>query len=135
MKIVIPITKRALNVSDVSISAEQIKHILEKEVKSHTEHFNSEDGGWGLDKSFIVSDILYKILGSHIEDEINQAFINSGFTVSYNDGKSFIEHKEGYKPIFFNEFTGEIVVIDNSDDKSYLFKYKSKNGWYHIGKL
>lgn len=136
MKIQIPCSKRKLKLKNVNITAKQIEKIIKQEVKEVLVHFNDEEhGGWRLDKSYIKSEIFRKIFGVLIGDEIDQAFINAGLLVSYGSDGSFIELKEGYKPIYFNEKTGKIKVVEDSDNKDYLFKYSSKKGWTCIGRL
>lgn len=136
MKITIPRSKRPLKLKSVKISSKKIQSIIDQEVAEALEHFkDQESGGWRLDKSFIVNEVLYKIFGFLIGDEIDQAFINAGLTVSYDSDGSFVESKDGYKPIFFNEKTGKIKVVENTDDKDYLYKYISKKGWEQVGRL
>lgn len=136
MKITIPRSKRPLKLKNVKITAKQIEKIIKQEVKESLVHFKDEEnGGWRLDKSFLTSEIFRKIFGVLIGGEIDQAFINAGLSVSYGSDGSFVELKEGYKPIYFNEKTGKIKVVENSDNKDYLFKYSSKKGWVYIGRL
>lgn len=136
MKITILRSKRPLKLKNVKITAKQIEKIIKQEVKESLVHFKDEEnGGWRLDKSFLTSEIFRKIFGVLIGDEIDQAFINAGLSVSYGSDGSFVELKEGYKPIYFNEKTRKIKVVENSDNKDYLFKYSSKKGWVYIGRL
>lgn len=136
MKITIPREKRPLKLKSVKISAKKIQAIIEQEVKESLVHFKDEEnGGWRLDKSFLTSEIFRKIFGVLIGDEIDQAFINAGLSVSYGSDGSFVELKDGYKPIYFNEKTGKIKVVEDSDNKDYLFKYSSIKGWTYIGRL
>ena len=118
------------------MSSRQIEKIIDKQVAEALEHFNDqENGGWQLDKSFIKSEIFRKVFNVTIEDEIDQAFINAGLSISYRSDGSFVELEDGYKPIYFNERTGKIKVVENSDDKGYIFKYSGDKGWTHIGRL
>lgn len=136
MKITIPRPKRKLELKDVNISAKKIEEIIQQEVSECLEHFSDTvNGGWKLDKSWIKNEIFYKIFDVVIEEEIDQAFINEGLSVSYEGGSSFVELKEGYKPIYFNEKTGKLKVVENADDKSYLFKYTANKGWHPVGRL
>lgn len=136
MKITIPREKRPLKLKDVKISAKKIQAIIEQEVKESLVHFKDEEnGGWRLGKSFLTSKIFQKVFGVLIQDEIDQAFINAGLLVSYGSDGSFVESKDGYKPIYFNEKTGKIKVVENSDNKDYIFKYSSIKGWTYIGRL
>jgi hypothetical protein len=136
MKITIPRSKRPLKLKSVKISAKKIQSIIEQEVNEALKHFKDEEnGGWRLDKSFLTSEIYRNVFGVFVEDEIDQAFINAGLCISYQDGKSYVELKEGYKPIYFNEKTGKIKVVENSGGNNYIFKYRSKNGWFFIGCL
>lgn len=136
MKIQIPRAKRKLKLKNINITAKQIEKIIKQEVKESLVHFNDEEnGGWRLDKSFLTSEIFRKVFGVLIGDEIDQAFINAGLSVSYGSDGSFVELKEGYKPIYFNEKTGKIEVVEDSDNKDYLFKYSENKGWTYIGRL
>jgi hypothetical protein len=136
MTITIPRKKRPLKLKGVKLSANKIQAIIEQEVAASLQHFNDEEiGGWRLDKNYLRSQILYKVFDVLIEDEIDQAFINVGLCVSYGSDGNFVELKEGYKPIYFNEKTGKLKVVENSDDNSYLYRYSSKKNWVHIGRL
>ena len=129
-------TKRDLNVKEVSKTKKQILSDILREVNSALEHFNLEDGGWKLRKDYIQSEILRNIFGFSIEDEINQAFINEGLVIEYtNEGAAFVRTEEEYHPIYMNERTGELHVIENSDDKSYFKKFRESNGYVFIGRL
>lgn len=135
LHITLHMSKRDLELKNVSKTKRQIIEAINKEVRSCIEHFNAEVGGWKLDKDFIRSQILGDIFGFSIEDEINQAFINENLIVEYNDKGSFIRTKEEYMPIYMNERTGKIHLIENSDDKSYLFKFRECDGYAFIGRL
>lgn len=136
MKITIPREKRPLKLKSIRLSRKKIQATIEQEVNGTLEHFKDEEnGGWRLDKSFLTSEIFLKVFGVLIGDEIDQAFINAGLSVSYGSDGSFVELKEGYKPVYFNEKTGKIKVVENSDNKDYLFKYSSKKDWICIGRL
>jgi hypothetical protein len=128
-------TKRDLNVKEVSKTKEQMLSDILREVKETAEHFKIEEGGWKLDKDFLDSDIIRKILGFNIIDEISQAFINEGLVVEYNDSGAFIRTKEEYMPIYMNKRTGKLYIVENSDDKSYIGKFSEGNGYVEIGKL
>ena len=136
MKITIPREKRPLKLKSVKVSAKNLEAIIQQEVKESLVHFKDEEnGGWRLDKSYLTSEIFRKVFGVLIGDEIDQAFINAGLSVSYGSDGSFVELKEGYKPVYFNEKTGKIEVVEDSDNKDYLFKYSSEKGWFCIGRL
>jgi hypothetical protein len=136
MKITIPREKRPLKLKGVKVNAKNLEAIIQQEVTESLEHFNDEqNGGWKLDKSYLKSNIFCKVFGVLIESEIDQAFINAGLSISYNYDGSFVELKEGYQPIFFNEKTGKIKVVENSDNKEYIFKYSDHKGWTYIGRL
>lgn len=138
MSIKLSLPKRDLKVEKVSKTRKQLLEIIKKHVESRNEHFKPDDerfGGWKLDKDFIKSEILYDIFGFHIDDEIGQAFMNEGLVIEYADNRSFIRTKEEYYPIYMNAKTGKLYVIENSDDKSYLFKFKESKGYFEIGAL
>jgi hypothetical protein len=131
-------TKRDLRIEKVSKTKKQLLKIIRKHVESTNEHFKPDNeslGGWKLDKDFIKSEILYDIFGFHIEDEISQAFMNEGLVIEYVDNRSLIRTKEEYQPIYMNAKTGKLHVVKNSDDKSYLDKFKQSKGYFEIGNL
>lgn len=130
--------KRDLKVEKVSKTKKQLLEIIKKHVEFTNEHFKPDDerfGGWKLDKNHIISEILYDVFGFHIEDEIGQAFINEGLVIEYVNNRSLIRTKEEYCPIYMNAKTGKLYVIENSDDKSYLDKFKESKGYFEIGAL
>jgi hypothetical protein len=130
--------KRDLKVEKVSKTKKQLLEIIKKHVEFTNEHFKPDDerfGGWKLDKSNITSEILYDIFGFHIDDEIGQAFMNEGLVIEYVNNRSLIRTKEEYCPIYMNAKTGKLYIIENSDDKSYLDKFKESKGYFEIGAL
>jgi hypothetical protein len=135
MKITIPASKRDLQLKDVSKTKEQILDAINREIETTVEHFKMEDGGWKLRKDSIQFEILRDIFGFSIEDEINQAFINQGLVIEYTKEGAFVRTEEEYHPIYMNERTGELHVIENSDDKSYFKKFRESNGYVFIGRL
>jgi hypothetical protein len=128
-------TKRDLNLKEVSKTKEQILSDILTEVKETAEHFKIADGGWKLNKDFIDSTIINKILGFNVIDEISQAFMNEGLVIEYNDNGVFVRTEEEYMPIYMNERTGKIHLIENSEDKTYLDRFSMRNGYVEIGKL
>jgi hypothetical protein len=137
MSIKLSLPKRDLKVEKVSKTKKQLLEIIEKHVSTVNEHFKPEynPGGWKLDKDFVQSEILRDIFGFHIEDEISQAFMNEGLVIEYSNNMSLIRTKEEYHPIYMNAKTGKLYVIENSDDKSYLNKFKESKGYFEIGAL
>jgi hypothetical protein len=135
VQITLRMPKRDLQLKGVSKTKKQILKAISKEVKSTVKHFKMEDGGWKLSKDFIQSEILRNILGFSIEDEINQAFFNEGLLIEYTHEGDFVRTEEGYHPIYMNQKTGKLHVIENSDDKSYLEKFRESNGYVEIGRL
>jgi hypothetical protein len=135
MKITVPASKRDLQLKDVSKTKEQILDAINREIETTVEHFKMEDGGWKLRKDSIQFEILRGIFGFSIEDEINQAFINQGLVIEYTKEGAFVRTEEEYHPIYMNERTGKLHVIENSDDKSYFKKFRESNGYVFIGKL
>jgi hypothetical protein len=138
MRLKLSATKRDLKVDKVSKTKKQLLEIIRKHVESTNEHFKPDDdclGGWKLDKSFAQSEIFYDIFGFHIEDEINQAFMNEGLVIEYVDNRALIRTKEEYQPIYMNVKTGKLHIVENSDDKSYLDRFKESKGYFQIGRL
>jgi hypothetical protein len=128
-------TKRDLNVKEVSKTKEQMLSLILSEVKETAEHFKIADGGWKLNKDFIDSAIIRRILGFNLIDEISQAFMNEGLLIEYTDSGAFVRTKEEYMPIYMNKRTGKLYIVENSDDKSYIDKFSEGNGYVEIGKL
>jgi hypothetical protein len=138
MKLRMSSPKRDLKVEKVSKTKKQLLEIIKKHVKFTNEHFKPDDerfGGWKLDKDFVQSEILRDIFGFHIEDEISQAFMNEGLVIEYVDNRSLIRTKEEYQPIYMNAKTGKLYIVENSDDKSYLHRFKESKGYFEIGAL
>jgi hypothetical protein len=138
MRLRLSAAKRDLKVDKVSKTKRQLLEIIRKHVESTNEHFKPDDdclGGWKLDKGFAQSEILYDIFGFHIEDEINQAFINEGLVIEYADNRTLIRTEEEYQPIYMNVKTGKLHIVKNSDDKSYLDRFKESKGYFQIGRL
>ena len=135
LRIRLPEFKTEPRVVDVVKTKQQIIEIIKEEVSDVVEHFEIFEGGWKLDQSHIKNSVLYKILGVNIEDALNQAIINTGLVIDLEDGGVFIKTKEPYHPIYMNIETGELRVVEDSDDKSYLFKFSVKNGYVEIGRL
>jgi hypothetical protein len=135
-KLIVSTCKQDLHLKDVSKTKKQILNAINREIKTTVEHFNLEDGGWKLRKDSIQSEILRNIFGFSIEDEINQAFINEGLVIEYtNEVAAFVRTEEEYHPIYMNQKTGELHVVENSDDKSYFKKFRENNGYVFIGRL
>jgi hypothetical protein len=130
-----PTGKRDLQVNNVSKTREQILEAISREVESVVEHFNLEDGGWKLNKDYIQSEVIRNILGFNIEDEITQAFMNEGLVIEYAENRSLVRTKEEYHPIYMNEKTGKLHVIENSDDNTYVTRFSMRNGYVFIGRL
>lgn len=138
LSIKLSMPKRDLKIKGVSKTREQILEIIKKHVSEISEHFRSDresPGGWKLNKDYIESEILQDVFEFNIQDELNQAFINEGLLIEYVDNKSLIRTSEEYCPIYMNAKTGRIHVVENSDDKSYLDKFKESNGYFEIGVL
>jgi hypothetical protein len=135
MRIRLPTLKRSLNISDVVKTKQQISDVIDLMVSDTMEHFSRFEGGWKLDLRHIQNDAINTILGVDIFDEINQAFINAGLIIEYEDGIAFLKTEEPYCPIFMNTRTGKLHVVEDSDDKSYIFKFRESNGYVEIGRL
>lgn len=138
MSIKLSLPKRDLKIKTISKTKEQLLEIIKRHVSIVNEHFKPEydsPGGWKLDKTLIESDILQEVFEFNIQDEINQAFMNEGLVIEYSLSGYFIRTKEEYCPIYMNAKTGKLYVIENSDDKSYLDKFKESKGYFEIGTL
>ncbi len=131
----IELPKRKLELKDFSKTHSEIHKIIESNVKETIEHFKDSEGGWNLSRDHIISDILYGILGFHIHDEVNQAFMNEGLRLVYNNNETFVTLDEGYKPIYMNDKTGKIHLVEDSFNKAYIDKFSDKRGFTQIGRL
>lgn len=128
-------TKYPSKLKDVSKTKEELLEILNKHVKETLRHFKKLDQGWKLDKDMLVDDILFDILGFSIHDEFSNLIHEKGLYTEITKDSFLVREKEDYNPIYYNERTGKIVVIDEPNDKSYIFKYNENKGWYNIGRL
>ena len=98
-------------------------------------HF--KEHGYDLDLNYLVEDFLYDAFGSHISEVIsNKLAFDSGTNIVYRMGDdNTLSLKGGHFPIYMDEYTGEIIVVDNSRDKGYISKYSEKSGYLDIGFL
>jgi len=55
--------------------------------------------------------------------------------IEYDDTGAFIRTEEEYMPIYMNQRTGKLYIVENSDDKSYIGKFSEGSGYVKIGKL
>ncbi len=135
MNITMKFPKRKLNLKRVDKTSAELKRLIETHVKDTLKHFKDPEGGWNLDKEFLVSEILYEVFGFHIGEEINQAFMNAGLKIVYTDNKSFVALEEDYKPIYMNKKTGTIHLVENTYDNTYVSKFSEAKGYVQIGRL
>lgn len=119
---------------DVVFNGDMLLRNMKDRVKDLKYHFKYD--GWGIDTRGVVSDVLYEMLGFHI-DEVIEAYISEkvGATIEYKNNKSMLVKRDGYSPVFYDEYTGEIFIVENPKDKSYIFEYAEKNGYINLGVL
>lgn len=134
IELYLPMNRRDLKLKDVKTNKKKIQSVIARKVKEAIRHLNDEEGGWALRKDYIESEILHAILGFNIEDEINQEFINQGASVVYKPDGAFVEHKDGYYPIYMDLVNGNLIVA-NGWDKSHIKKYSDANAYFYVGKL
>ena len=110
----------------------KLEEILDKEATDMIEHFTKN--GWDLNRESIRENIIHQIFGIHLLEVIDQ-YLAKKANVTINVTDDVFELNEEYKPIYMNDKTGEIVLIEDIKDKSYVFKYKESNGYTLIGRL
>lgn len=129
------------NTEPVKVEKEEsLKDQLDEfiDVYSHeiAEHF--DEFGWSLltdcYQSYIMDDIFGMDVGSYIRTQI---LIKTGCRLTYNSTMgAMYSKKDGYYPIYMDNSTGEIKVIENADiDKSYIFNHRDEDGFTEIGFL
>lgn len=119
---------------------EELKEQLDEFIDIHSheiaEHF--EKYGWGLCTSSYQEYILGDLFGMDLENYIrNEVIKKTNSKLIYNStiGTMYAK-KGGYCPIYMNNETGEIKVIENADiDKSYVFEHREEDGFTEIGFL
>ena len=119
---------------------QELKDELDRYIDIHSheiaEHF--EEHGWGLGTRSIQEEILYDLFGMELESYIRtQILIKTDCKLTYhsNIGTMYTK-KDGYYPIYMDNSTGEIKVIENADlDKSYIFNHRDEDGFTEIGFL
>jgi len=117
-----------------TLDGEKLLKLLKEKAKESKEHF--EDGGWDIWTSQDVGDIMCDVFGFHLEDVIT-AFIaeKAGSNIAYKDHSPMFTKKGGYFPVFYDEYTGEIIVVEDGDNKEYINKFSPKNGYESLGCL
>lgn len=121
-----------LHLKSWEFNGECLNKVLDEEAEDTREHF--EKNGWDLDRDCIRELILEKIFGLNILEIIDHKIAKKA-NVAINVKDNKYELKDGYKPIYMNDKTGEIILVENCKDKSYVFKYKESNGYTFIGRL
>jgi len=116
----------------VGFYKESLKEILKEQRKELQEHFKNH--GWNLDRDSIRADILRELLGFDILELIDHSLVaDSPVAIDAVIGEYVL--KAGYSPIYLDTYTGEIILVDNPQDKSYIMKYREINGFELIGFL
>ena len=110
----------------------KLEEILDKEATDMIEHFTKS--GWDLSRESIRENIIHQIFGIHLLEVIDQ-YLAKKANVTINVTDDVFELNEEYKPIYMNDKTGEIVLVEDTKDKSFVFKYKESNGYTLIGRL
>jgi len=121
-----------MSFESVKIDKESLKEVIKKERKELQEHFKKH--GWSLDRDHIRADILEKLLGFDILELIDHSLVADS-QVAIDSIKGEYVLKAGYSPIYLDTYTGEIILVDKPQDKSYIMKYREINGFELIGFL
>jgi hypothetical protein len=116
----------------VEFDKESLKKVIKKERKELQDHFKKH--GWNLDRDHIRADILEKLLGFDILELIDHSLVADS-QVAIDSIKGEYVLKAGYSPIYLDTYTGEIILVDKPQDKSYVMKYREINGFELIGFL
>ena len=108
--------------------------LIEQELIEIKEHFEIIDGGWGLDLNIIENDISMKLLSFDLMGLIIDRLLEEGFKVMRRNGGVFVESKDPYVPVYYDNQTNKLIIVEDSEDKSYISKYKGDRYTY-LGKL
>lgn len=109
--------------------------LIEQELVEIKQHFDDPiKGGWELDLDIIESILLERLLGFDFMDLLIRSVVSEGFNVHASDRGFMIQPKTPYHPVYYDNQTNELVIIEDSKDKSYIFKYKSDR-YKYLGKL
>jgi hypothetical protein len=121
-----------MSFESVKIDKESLEKVIKKERKELQDHFKKH--GWSLDRDYIRADILEKLLGFDILELIDHSLVaDSQVAIDAIKGEYVL--KAGYSPIYLDTYTGEIILVDKPQDKSYIMKYREINGFELIGFL
>lgn len=116
----------------VKFDQEHFYKILKKERKELQDHFKKN--GWDIKRDFIRADILQKLLGFDVLEVIDH-YLVADSQVAIDSVEGNYQLKSGYSPIYLDENTGEIILVEKPKDKKYILKYKESNGYHLIGFL
>lgn len=126
-KLLLPNSVKSVKVSK-AVQNKAFKTVVDEVV----DHFKNAD--YPLDKFYLIEDLLFKILGYHVSDELNSRILKEGFVLEYNQYGSFIRKTEEYIPIYMNKHNGKIQVVEDPLNWKSKLKYIT-NEWEYIGEL
>lgn len=122
--------------SNTNVIETKKRKAFDKVLKEIEDHF--KDGpNYSLDIFYFKEDVIYNILGD-LGGDLNNFLKSKGFNVTlhFEDNKLlWLISKGEYIPIYYNEEKNKLVTVENTRNKSYIFKYSESNGWTEIGVL
>lgn len=116
-----------------NLTKKRIESILNDELLSLVKHF--ETHGWQLNKSYIIEDICYNLLGFHVSEAISYLASQNGIDTEISNEGTFLKSQEPYHPVYYDTYKDKFIIVNNPDDKRYCFKYTEANGYLDLGKL
>mgnify|MGYP003656926438 CR=1 FL=1 len=126
--------KKDIEKISTKVSGKDLYKIIKEHKKEMKDHF--KESGHDLDLGFIVDDISYQLLGFHLSDLIYASLVDKGTEVAYSGKGAMLRKSDGYFPVFYDTYTGELIIVDNArESKDYIFEYSENNGYEFLGPL
>ena len=120
--------------SDINMKRKDIRKVVKARTKELIAHF--KEGGWDLNASCIREYVISEVLGFDLQAVIDAEVMSSAdCTISYGEGRVMYKKNGGYFPVFYDTYTGEIIILDEPETKGYIFEYSEKNGFVSLGCL
>ena len=129
-------SKFNIKLEDKTISKKDIEKVIKKHVKENKKHF--EEYGFDLDVDHIRNCIFFDLFQINLDEYFYQELCKvSEVHVRYSSDETspLLCRKDGYYPVYYDMYEDEIIIVENSRDKSYLFDYKEDNGYIELGFL
>jgi hypothetical protein len=59
----------------------------------------------------------------------------TGTQVEYREKGSFYAKEDGHSPVIWDEYNGELIILDKPENKEYIWDYPEKDGYIYLGGL